>query len=480
MSQHISINLNQLQKQKQMQHLMMSPQMQHALALLQMPIMELSSVIELELQQNPIVELIENLGEEIGSEHLDRELNFDESDLNRLRNLEEAHHEHFALSEGGYSKRSEEEDRLKNFLDSNVQKELSLNEVLMQQAAQTFDNQSDRDCAELIIGHLDEKGFLTTPLQEIASQYHKELNQLRKVLIQIQDFEPYGIGAENIQESLLIQLRCLGKEKGLAYTIVAKHYNDLIHNRIPLISKSLKCDQKSILKEIDQHIAPLDLRPGLQHSKKATQYIIPDVVLRVEGENIHVDVESDILPPIRVNRAYMNMLEDDKVPLEDKNFIKNHLMSIKWLMRNIQHRQTIIERIAHSLVKRQRDFFLHEKGKLIPLKMKTLAEELEVHESTIARAVANKYLDTPYGIMPFRSFFSHAYTTEEGEDISSVTVQALLKELIVQEDKRKPLSDAALSSLLGKQGIVCARRTVAKYRTEMNIGNAKQRKNHSV
>ncbi len=479
MAQRISISINPLQKQKQMQHLMMSPQMQQALNLLQLPLLELSAIVEMELQQNPILELIEEVGEERYEEPLERELEFHEQDYERLQNLEEEYREHFSLSEGAFTQRSGDEESLKQFLENSIVKQDTIFESLMIQVNQTFDSKEDKECAELIVGHLDEKGFLTTSLKEIADHYRKSIKNLNKILKKIQEFEPYGIGAENLQESLLIQLRCLGKAGSLAYAIVDKHYNDLINNRIPLIAKSLKCGHQEIVDAVQQHVASLDFRPGAQLADSPVHYIKPDVSLRIEGNNIHVDVESDILPPIRINRNYLKMLSCDEVPLEEKNFIKNQLLSAKWLLRNLQHRNSLIERIAGSLVKRQRDFFLTDKGKLIPLKMKTIAEELEVHESTIARAVANKYLDTPYGLMPFRSFFTHAYTTEEGENVSSSTVQGLIKEMIEKEDKGKPISDAAISGSLSRQGIVCARRTVAKYRAELNLGNAKQRKRHT-
>lgn len=478
MTQRISININQMQKQKQVQHLMMSPQMQQALNLLQMPLIELAAVVEMELMQNPILELIEEISDEKYEDPSERELNFDEPDYERLQYLEDEHLEHFSLTEGGYPKRSEEEERLKAFLENSLPNHKSLFESLIEQSLQTFDSKDDRECAELLIGHFDERGYLTTPIKEIADQYRRSAKDLKRVLRSVQLFEPFGVGAETLQESLLIQLRCLGKGKDLAYKIVDEHYNDLINNRIPLISKALKCEPAHIITTIEKHITSLDFRPGTQLSNSSVHYIKPDVSLRIEGSNIHVDVESDILPPIRVNNLYLNMLNSDTVPLEDKNFIRNQLMSAKWLLRNLAHRTSMIERIAASLVKRQREFFLSDKGKLNPLKMKTLAEELEVHESTIARAVANKYLDTPYGLMPFRAFFSHAYTTEEGESVSSTTVQKLIVAMIEKEDKGKPISDAAISGRLTKEGIECARRTVAKYRAELNIGNTKQRKRH--
>ena len=195
-----------------------------------------------------------------------------------------------------------------------------------------------------------------------------------------------------------------------------------------------------------------------------------------EEDKLTIIINDDRLPTIRLNSRYLRMLDDKNLPKETRDFIRNKLASAKWLLKNIDQRNDTIYRLVESLTKYQNDFFLTPNGKLVPLTMKVLAEELGLHESTIARAVANKYVDTPRGILPLRYFFSNAYTTAEGEDISSKTVRDVLKKIIEKENKKRPLSDEALSKVLEKKGIPCARRTVAKYRSEMYIGNTKQRR----
>lgn len=490
----MSLEMRQKQSQslKQIQRLIMSPQMQQAIHLLQMPVQELTEHLEDELAQNPVLEnpqddakddkeleTLERENDE-GSDDRDikpeQELSFNEHDFEILKQLDEEFRDHFAESGNYYTKRTMDEEKLKTFLESSVCSQISLFEHLMKQARETFDSEEELGMAEAIIGNLDEAGFLKTLLGEIALLNHYDLHKLEKVLEAIQTFEPAGVGASSLQESLLIQLRMQGKQNTLAYHIISENYDDLLHNRIPQIQKTQKCSAADVTQTIKNDVSKLDLHPGAWFSHPIVQHIVPDVTIEQEGDQLRIVVNDDMLPPMRLNRRYMRMLEDESLPLETKEFIRNKIMSAKWLLRNIHQRNETIEKIANSLVKRQKEYFLNPDGKLVPLTMKTLADELDLHESTIARAVSNKYMNSPRGIIPLRSFFTNAYVTNEGVDISSRTVRDELSAIIQGEDKHKPLSDEAISAKLKAKGIICARRTVAKYRTELNIGNAQQRR----
>lgn len=489
----MSLELQQKATQnfKQLQRLIMSRQMQQAIHLLQMPVMELAPAIEMELQQNPILEYIQE--EDIGSpqnqeieedaedesdsgDNMEKELKFDENDFEVMRKLDEDFRDYF-LESGEYShRRDSEQAKLQTFLESSICSETTLFEHLMRQAAETFSDKADLVLAEAIIGNLDENGFLKVPLKEIATIQKASLKKVESILKMIQTFHPQGVGAHDIKESLLIQLSAQNKKKTLSYEIIDKHFDDLLHNRIPLIKKNLKCSSKELMDAIEGHIAKLDLHPGAKLSKQITRYIVPDVVLRQEGDDLIVEVSDDCMPPLRLNSRYLRMLDDENLPQETKDFIRQKIVSAKWLLRNILQRNDTLERIASSIAKRHKEFFLNPEGKLMPLTMKTVAEELHLHESTIARAVANKYIDTPRGLLPLRFFFTNALETNEGEDISSKTVRDMLQEIIADENKKHPYSDAAISAMIKAKGIHCARRTVAKYRSLLNIGNAQQRK----
>ncbi len=468
------------------QRLIMSTHMQQALHLLQLPLQELEPFIEEQVSLNPLLEIHSNEdeiqqdkeedSEQILSNQEEKEICIDDQDLTILTRLEEDFREYFAESESIPVKRSSDEDKLKNFLDQSICADLSLQEQLLGQAHDSFDTHQQLEIARILIGYIDSFGFLDTPLSEICSFHRLSEKEVQKILKEIQTFEPYGIGASNLQESLLIQLRCLNKEQTLAFQMIRDYYSELLHNHIPIIQKKLKCSYQEIQEAIEKDIAKLDLHPGTHFSSRITPIIIPDVILRQENDQLIIEVERDAIPPLRLNTRYLKMLNDPEALPETKQFLKQHLFSAKWLARNLQQRFSTIERIVQSLAKKQYDFFTKPNGQLCPLTMKTVAEELDVHESTIARTVSNKYLSSPRGIFPLRHFFTNRYVSEEGEDLSSQTVKQSILELIQKEDKERPLSDEKISLLLKQKGIACARRTIAKYRAALRIGNTKQRK----
>lgn len=493
MGYSMSLNMGPKQGQslKQTQRLIMSPQMQQAIHLLQMPIMELSTMVDAEMEHNPILEYADETNvdddrvreaeEEVYEENRDadfeveREVTFDDKDFEIMKRLDEEFRDHFDQNAGFNTRRSAQEEKLKAFMESSIKSQITLFEYLMNQARETFETEVELDMAEAIIGNLDERGFLEMELEEMSLLYELDLDQLITVLEEIQAFEPHGVGARNVRESLLIQLNFQGKKGSVAYQIIDQCYDDLLYNRIPLIKKLLGYSADEIHDAVQSEIAKLDLYPGTWFSNEVSQFITPDISIIEDGEGLKVEVEDSILPSLKLNSKYMQMLNDDSLPEETREFIRQKVASGKWFMRNIHQRNETLTRIVDYLLKYQSAFFRSSEGKLQPLTMKTVADSLEVHESTVARAVSNKYLDCPRGLLALRSFFTNSYTTVEG-DISSQTVKDLLLELLDGENKRKPLSDEKLSVMIKAKGIPCARRTVAKYRGELNIGNASQRR----
>ncbi|MBN4066557.1 RNA polymerase factor sigma-54 [Simkania negevensis] len=488
----------QVQSLKQTQRLIMSPQMQQAIHLLQVPVLELSAMIDAELRENPLLELeeesrsddqdlsrveSENGEADAVGERSEEEIVIDDSNFEVLKQLDaefdDYHNEMARDFSRPFSSREEEEKR-RNYLESSVPDRVSIYDFLMRQAWETFEERPLLRAAELIIGHLDEKGFLTTPLEEISLLNEVDRDDLRFALEKIQTFEPYGVGAHDVHESLLIQLRCLGKEEFLAYAIVARHYDDLLHNRIPLIKKGLRCTLAQIREAIEKDIALLNLAPGTEYALAVPQYITADITVELEeGGGLRIEVNNDAIPAIRLNRKYLRLLKNPDIPEQTKEYIKQKIASGKWLLRNIDQRNDTLYRIAAVLIEKQKNFLSSLEGHLQPMTMKSIAEELELHESTIARAISNKYIDCPRGLIALRSFFTHGYVTSSGDDISSDTVKEVLLKIISQEEKQRPLSDEKLSKLLVEHGINCARRTVAKYRRLFHIGNASQRRTYN-
>jgi RNA polymerase sigma-54 factor len=280
----------------------------------------------------------------------------------------------------------------------------------------------------------------------------------------------------------MIQLKGMGKKESLAFRIVEDHYDDVMHNRIPLIAKALSCSVQEVRETISNEIAHLDLHPGANqadgHYKQIIHHLTPDLTISYSEGKFSIEINEEHIPGLRLNRSYLQMLQDHSLPEETRSYIREKIASGKWLLRNLHERHQTLYRIAQELIQNQSLFLSSPKGKLIPLTMKEIAEKLELHESTVARAVSNKYVSCPRGILPLRSFFTHAYTTETGENISAQTVKELLVQILQTEDKSAPLSDEMISSMIKEKGIPCARRTIAKYRQELNIGNTAQRRIH--
>jgi RNA polymerase sigma-54 factor len=442
----IRLENQQLPLQRQQQTIMLLPSMQQRLLLLQAPIMELAALIEEELCHNPLLE---------------KEEEPDQHEAINPHNLPA-----YKCTQRLFQTRNEIENQIAN--------PPSLFSHLMQQARQSF-TQQEIALAEMLIGHLDDRGFITTPLSEIDSETEK----LEKLLQTIQTFEPYGIGARTIQESLLIQLRCQGRQSTLAYRIIENHYQELLHNRIPEIQRALKSPVTTILEAIRDHIAPLDLRPGNQFTHHLIPYIIPDAHIIRSDEKLAVEINKERLPSLRLHTHYMQLYSDGIFPKESEKWIRNRIQTARQFISHLQQRSETLTSIIETVLMRQQLFFADSSGDLIPLTMQEVANELHLHESTIARAVANKYIHSERGLHPLRSFFSHNYSQQGTQSITGQTIMTLLKQLIDGEDNRRPYSDEQLVSILKERGILCARRTIAKYRHQLNLGNAHQRKQFS-
>ncbi|ADI37548.1 RNA polymerase sigma-54 factor [Waddlia chondrophila 2032/99] len=479
----LNFNLKQTQNVKQLQRLMVSPQMQQALNFMQMPIQEMIEAIEQEMELNPVIELMEEepaeqetvKEEDVSAE---KELDFNGDDFEIMKRLDEDFRDHFAQSENYSLYRTQEEEKLKTFLEQSIPVKETLYEHLVKQARESLDSLEEIAIAELLIGYFDEDGFFTNSIEEASQLSGYSVEALKKVLTEIQTFEPFGVGATSLQHSLLIQLERKNLKNSLSYRIVQEHYSDLLHNRIPEIKKQLGRSLQEVNEAVQKTIVRLDFHPGRRYVENVVQHIVPDVSLKEEGEELVVAVNDDYVPTLRLNRRYLRMMEDPSVSRETKEFIKGKLLSAKWLLKNIDQRNETIFRIVTYLAKVQKGYFINPEGSLTPLTMKQVADELGVHESTVARAVSQKYLDSPRGIVSLKSLFTNAYRTDMGEDISSRTVKEALAKLIDEENKQCPFSDEKLSKLLERRGIHCARRTVAKYRSQLQIGNAFQRREY--
>lgn len=455
------------------QKMVMSLRIQQALKLLQMPLEELAPFIEEQITLNPLLEIEEKkIASNPPEETEEKPIEISDSDLSILSRLDDEWSSHFGQTEGSVHRLTgEQEERIK-FQEDSIIEEPSLNDYLLKQAEETFETKEELEYASILIGYIDHFGFLETPLDEIAAFHHLEKEKLSAVLSKIQQFEPVGVGAATIKDSFLIQLRSKGKENTLAFRLVSECFEEMLLHQIKQMRKKTNASFQEIEACIENEIAKLDFHPGGQFGKTENFPIFPDVILREEEGQLIVEVDRETALPFKINHRYLKMLEDPAVSKETKRFIKEHLFSARWLARNLEQRYSTLHKIAAYISKKQQDFFLDPKAFLHPLTMKAVAEELGIHESTVARAVSNKYLHSPRGLFPLRYFF----TSKLEDDISSNEAKEWIASFIRGEDKKKPLSDETLSSLLKEKGISCARRTVAKYRSALGIGSTQQRR----
>ncbi len=477
------MELQHKQQVQQSQHLIMSANMQQALHVLQLPIQELDTFVTEQVMLNPALELDweENMPydgqideQEYENKEDDSDLQIEQRDMEVLQQLNEDEHN---SSDNYESQYCTQDAHRQNYLEHAIAQRPSLYTRLMEQARDSFETPSQLTTAEIIIGYIDELGFLQNSLDEICYLHSLEKAQAEGVVKEIQTFEPYGVGASTICESLLIQLRCLHKSKTLAYKIVSQYYEQLVHNQIPIIQKKLGCSYNQIKEAIANDISKLNIHPGAQILSNSAAYIVPDGKLWLdENGNLMVDVDKDYVPTLRINPRYFKLLNDEQTPTSTKQFIQQHILSARWLARNLQHRYSSLARVCQLLAEKQKSFFCDVHGELSPLTMQAVADELNLHESTVARIVAHKYIDSPRGILPLKSLFTTKYVADDGQWLSSATIKQTILAVIQQEDKGHPLSDQEISALLTKQGITCARRTVTKYRQVLHLGNVQQRK----
>lgn len=341
----------------------------------------------------------------------------------------------------------------KEFDPSLIPSKLTLYDHLINEISFHFSTEEDKEIARFIAGSLDHNGLITLSSEEIIGK--------EDVLHRFQRMDPMGIGARSAQEALLIQIEGLGKP--LLYKVVADHYHDLLHLRLHKIAKALSVPLCEVKRLIHQELRQLNPFPGRGFEEEMNSTLTADVQIIQEEGIWRIEVNDAFLPSIEIHPYYLSLLEEGKVSREETTLIRRHLASGKWLIRTLDRRKKILQEIAAYLLKTQREFLEGKAPNPNPLTMKEAASYLSVSESTITRAISNKALSTPRGLFPFRTFFNRTLPAKD-----------LLQKLINQEEE--PLSDEALSKKMEDEGVVCARRTVAKYRKELKIGSAVQRK----
>ena len=454
-----------------LQHVL-SPQLQQSLLILQTPLLELRNLVQQEMETNPV---LEELPDESGTdERSEAEPSSDDNfkdEFEKLASLDEEWRDYMAQSASysGRSRDSKEAQDKRQFLFDSIPVQETLQQNLIGQLNQSVLSAGDRKAAELIIGNIDDNGFLQSTPEEMALNSGIPKEDFEKMLALIQSFYPAGVGARDLRECLLIQLQRQGKERSLEYKIVSEHMDDLGRRRFPEIARRMGISVEEVQKAAD-NIARLNPRPGQVFAAAPQNYVLPDVMVeKVDGE-YQISSNNEQIPHLRISNLYKDIIASGNTQTgEVKDYIRDKIRSGKFLIRSIHQRQQTILNIARQIVARQRDFLEHGPSHLKPMTMGEVADAVGLHETTVSRAVSGKYMATPQGVFEMKYFFTSGYQTATGESLSNTSVKEAILDLVKHENGSAPLSDHEIVEILGERGIPIARRTVAKYRTELNI-----------
>jgi RNA polymerase sigma-54 factor len=463
------------------QRLVMTPKLQQALKLLQVPTLELEQILKQEMMQNPMLEEVdlgdddEDTAEETTDEAEEQEEpTAEDDDADTDFDIDEYLDDGFKSI--GWEPEQEELDE--RFERVAVAPE-SGTEKLINQLKLSVDSDLELEIGEYLVGSLNNDGFLSVELDEVARVFETDVETVERVLAVIQDFDPPGIGARNLQEALLLQLRAQGRGDGLAAAVVRDHFDALKNRKFAEIARELRVSPKEV-QEISAEIGHLDPRPGLSTFGDDARYVTPDLVVeKVEGEYV-VYLNDSNIPRLRVSRAYAEELNRNRNggDTETRKFIVDKLQSARWLIQTIEQRRRTIVKVMQSIVEEQRDFFDKGPVALKPLTLQQVANRIGMHESTVSRVTTNKYVQTPRGVFELKYFFSSSLDTDDGDSMSSKAAKTRIREIIDKEDKAKPMSDQKIVDMLKAEGLNIARRTVAKYREQLNILPARMRKTY--
>jgi RNA polymerase sigma-54 factor len=449
----------------------LAPQLIQSLRLLQMPILKLEQVIRQELSTNPLLEEVEPTEET--EEIANVSENEEEAQLDPQ--LDKINWDDYLGDENQISFREEKDDGEKRWERTPVL-EKTLYDHLIEQLHFSRLDKEEVKIGEYIIGNIDESGYLVCSTEEMASALDVSPEKVSKVLSIIQNFDPLGVGAKDLRESLLIQLKEKGFEETLAYRIVRDHLNELEKKSLSQLSRLLGISFEEVQKAMD-FIKTLNPKPAMGRFTRPATPVVPDLIVEKIGDEYVVYHNDKNIPRLRINRAYKDLLKKDKGNSpETKNYIKGKLEQAKWLLNSINQRRSTMIKVMEKIVEEQKDFFVRGLSFLKPLTMEFIAEKVGMHVATISRVSNSKYVQTPQGVFEIRYFFNTGVSKESGEELSKRNVKRIIEELIKKENPAKPFSDQELFNLLKKEGINIARRTVSKYREELKILPARFRK----
>ena len=461
------------------QKLILTPSLQQAIKLLPMTTLELSELLNQEMVENPMLEEVptEDLQPPEAQAEAEKTEAAEKKD-EKNDTWDDQDYEYFFgdYLDDGYRPRTPTEVKELPPIENTLSTSGSLSDHLLWQLSMQTDDALLRDVGEAIIGNLNDDGQLVATLDEIASMGSWSTADVERGLQLVQSFDPIGVAARALQECLALQIRHLGLGGSPAEKVVTEHLRLLQNHQIQELSRKMAMSIDD-LKEHIELIRHLDPKPGARYNPSQSQYVIPDVyVMKVEEEYVVV-LNEEGLPQLRISPVYRRLLDKGGENTDEtRNYVKDKFRSALWLIKSVEQRQRTIHKVATSIVQFQREFLDHGIECLRPLVLRDVANDIGMHESTVSRVVTNKYMHTPQGVFELKYFFHSGIASQFGEAVSSVTIKQRIRKIIEHEDPHKPLSDSKIVSILQREGLELARRTIAKYREELKIPTSNQRK----
>ena len=459
---------------EQSQKLTMTPELIQAIQILQFSSQDLENFVQDELMQNPVLELNStepSAEHEVSkSETLDKK-EADEADFDLREKVKEAEYDDISYKQWEH-RRTNEEPTFEQF----VSKDETLEDSLLLQLTFSKLKGIDMKIGRYLIESIDDNGYLRCDVHEVARVFKTSTEHVYSVLDVIQTFEPSGVGARCLQECLIIQLASRGLLEDSIEYIILHHLNDIAENRLAKVSKEMGLTVQQVQVVADL-IRTLEPKPGRQFSSgESVRYVIPDVIVeKIDGE-YQVLTNEGTVPHLMVSSYYMSLAKQAKDDTELSKYLGDKYNSALWLMKSIEQRKQTIYSVAMAIVEHQRDFFDRGPKYLKTMTLRDVAQELEIHESTVSRTINGKYMQTPRGVFELKYFFASGVTAGDGEGVSSASIKTIIKEIIDGEDPKKPYSDQDMVEMLGTRGIEISRRTVAKYREGMGILSSSKRR----
>src|SRR5689334_8849688 len=466
---------------KLVQKLILTPSLQQAIKLLPMSTLELADLLNQEMVENPLLEEVPTEELQPAEQQQQQEKAADQQATEKGDPWDDADYEYFFgdYLDDGYRSRTPSEVKELPPIENTLSTAASLADHLLWQLDLQTNDDRLKEIGHAIIGNLDDDGYLVASVEEIAAMGEWPVTDVERALQHVQTFDPIGVAARDLQECLWLQIRHLGLEGTPTEKIVTEHLRLLQNHQVPEIARKLGISLDD-LKEHVEIIRNLDPKPGSRYNPSQSQYVIPDVyVVKVEDQYVAA-LNEEGLPQLRISPVYRRLLDKNVAGTPENNetraYVKDKFRSALWLIKSVDQRQKTIQKVANSIINFQREFLDHGIEYLRPLVLRDVANDIGMHESTVSRVVNNKYMHTPQGVFELKYFFHSGISSSYGDSVSSVTIKQRIRKIIENQDPRKPLSDSKIVSILQKEGLMLARRTIAKYREELKIPTSNQRK----